>query len=92
MALTVGEKDQVWRGIHKHHSQDRTPENYAKVDLRTAIDDADTYAEANAVTMNTALNATFRSAATDAQKALVYAVVFIARYDPELAKRLLGVS
>lgn len=73
MALTAGQRDQVWRAFNRFGTGEASA--FTKTVLRTAVDDADTWAEANAAAYNTALTATFRTNATAAQKALLLALV-----------------
>lgn len=73
MALTAGERDQVYRAFMRLISAEPCP--YVKSVLRTAVDNADDWADANAASYNTALNATFRTNATSVQKAALLALV-----------------
>lgn len=74
MALTTGERDSVFRAFMRLLPPgDTTP--YVRSVLRTAVDDADTWAETNAAAFNTALNATFRTNASTAQKSTLLALV-----------------
>lgn len=78
MALTTGERDQVWRAFMRIGTGEATA--VVKTVIRTAVDDADTWAESAgsavpATSYNAALNATFRTNATAAQKALLLALV-----------------
>lgn len=73
MALTTPQKDQVWRAFMRVIDAEPCP--YVKSILRTAVDDADTWAENNASSYNTALNVTFRTNATATQKAALLALV-----------------
>lgn len=73
MALTTTERDQVWRAFMRLINAEPCP--YTKTILRTAVDNADDWADANATSYNTALNATFRTNATANQKAALLALV-----------------
>lgn len=73
MALTTAERDQVWRAFMRLVNAEPCP--YTKTVLRTAVDNADDWADANASSYNTGLNATFRTNATSAQKAALLALV-----------------
>ena len=91
MALSVAAKDAIARGLHRYWSERRTPTAFTKTPLRDGVDDSDTYYETNGAAMNTAINATLRSQATTTQKELLHAMVLLARHDPELVRRILGV-
>ncbi len=92
MALSVADKDKLYQGLMSYWSQDHTLTNFVKQVIRDAIDDADTYGETNQTAMKTALNLSFRTNASATQITFLYAVIFLARFDPASAKRLLGVS
>lgn len=74
MALTAGERDEVFASFMRQLNRpDTTP--YVKSVLRTAIDNADDWADANATSYNNALNATFRTNAVAAQKNILLALI-----------------
>lgn len=76
MALTTGERDAVARAFNRIVCQPgggSTP--YVKSVIRTAVDNADDWADANATSYNNALVAAFRTNATSAQKALLLALI-----------------
>lgn len=52
-----------------------------KPDLRAAVDAADSWAQSNAASFNSALPATARNNLTASQKALLLAYVIMKRYD-----------
>lgn len=79
MALTVPQRDQVWRAFMRIGT---VGENCAVVKsvIRTAVDDVDDWAESAATAVpatsyNAALNVTFRTNATANQKSLMLALV-----------------
>lgn len=77
-ALTTTERDQVWRAFMRLVNAE--PCAFIKSVLRTAVDNADDWAESAgssvpATSYNTALNVTFRTAATANQKAMLLALV-----------------
>lgn len=91
MALTTPERDQVWRAFMRIG----TGEGLAcvKTVIRTAVDDADNWAESAAAAVpatsyNAALNVTFRNNATANQKALLLALVCWLRAGRPLAEGL----
>ena len=76
--LSTAQRDQVWKAFMRIG----TGENFTVVKqvIRDAVDDADNWAESAAAAVpatgyNGALNATFRTNATAAQKALLLALV-----------------
>lgn len=78
MALSTPERDQVWRAFMRIGTGEATA--YVKQVARDAVDNADDWADAAATSVpptsyNAALNVTFRSNATAAQKALLLALV-----------------
>lgn len=73
MALTTPQRDQVWKAFMRVIDAEPCP--YIKSVLRTAVDNADDWADTNAASYNTALNVTFRNNATAAQKAALLALV-----------------
>lgn len=75
MALSTPERDQVARAFNRIVSTGGEATPYVKSVIRTAVDDADDWATNNAAGYNTALNSTFRTNATSAQKALLLALV-----------------
>ena len=77
--LTTTERDQVYRAFMRIGIPGEAT-NYVKTVLRTAVDNADDWAESAgsavpATSYNAALNVTFRTNATAAQKALLLALV-----------------
>lgn len=82
---------QLWRGLMRYWSALReTLAVMTKADLQAAVDAADVWANDNASSYNTALPATFRTNATAGQKALLLAMVILARHDPVLVRSILG--
>lgn len=77
MALSTAQRNQVYRAFMRQ--VDAEPCAFTKQVLRAAVDDADAWADANAASYNTALNATFRAAATPAQKAALLGLLCWAR-------------
>lgn len=78
MALTTGQRDAVARAFMRVVVAE--PCSFTKTALRTAVDNADDWAETAGTAIpgtsyNAALNATFRTAATAAQKAALLALV-----------------
>jgi hypothetical protein len=91
-ALPENDRLRVWRGVMRFWSNERETLSVTKAELRAAVDAADDWADANATSFNTALPAAFRNTATPGQKALLLAVVVIARYSPAFIRRALGVE
>lgn len=82
---------QIWRGLMRFWSaQLETISGINKTALRAAVDAADDWADANAASYNSALPATFRNNATSAQKALLLAIVILARYSSSAIRSIIG--
>lgn len=82
---------QLWRGVMRRWSSERAAlPNLLKSDIQAAVNAADDWADANAASFNTALPAAFRTNASAGQKALLLAVVVLARFDPQLLRDILG--
>jgi hypothetical protein len=78
MALSTGERDQVYRAYMRLISTE--PCGFIKTVLRTAVDNVDDWCDSAATTVpstsfNAALNVTFRNAATSNQKAALLGLV-----------------
>jgi hypothetical protein len=78
MALTTGERDQVFRAYMR--VVDAEPCAFVKTVLRTAVDNVDDWCDAAATAVpptsyNAALNVTFRNAATATQKSALLGLV-----------------
>lgn len=81
-ALSTTIRQQLWRGLMRFWSQRlEAVSGLTKTDLQAAV---------NAASFNSALPATFRNNATSAQKALLLAVVVLARYDATTVRAILG--
>ncbi len=77
MALT---EDQKIACIHELIAfVDPSPFNFSKVDIKAAIDAADTWAGSNAASFNTALPNPFKNTATPEMKAALLAFVALRR-------------
>lgn len=76
--LTTAQRDQVWRAFMRIGTGEATA--YTKSVVRTAVDDLDDWLESARITVpttsiNAAFNLTFRNNATEAQKALMLALI-----------------
>ena len=76
--LSTSQRDQVWKAFMRIGTGEQV--TVVKTVIRTAVDDADNWAESAAASIpatsyNGALNSTFRTNATAAQKALLLALV-----------------
>lgn len=76
MALTSQERAEVWALMMRRR---HCPSAVMKTDFRAAINAADDWADANATSYNNALPLPFRTAATNAEKALLLAFVCLKR-------------
>ena len=90
-ALPTNDRLRVWRGLMRFWSAAlATLAGCTKADLQAAVNAADDWANTNAASYNSALPATFRTNATTAQKAVLLAVVVLARYDAASIRAILG--
>lgn len=76
--LSTNQRDQVWRAFMRLNGTD--PCSVVKTVVRTAVDDADDWAESAAAAVpatsyNGSLNVTFRTNATATQKALLLGLI-----------------
>lgn len=76
--LSTAQRNEVWRAFMRLIDAEPCP--FTKTILRTAVDNADDWAESAggavpATSYNAALNATFRAAASNPQKAALLALV-----------------
>jgi hypothetical protein len=82
---------QCWRGLMRYWSaQFETITGITKIDLQAAVNAADDWANTNATSFNNALPTAFKNNATAAQKALLLAVVALARFNVTALRQLLG--
>lgn len=89
--LSTTVRQQLWRGLMRFWSQRlEAVSGLTKTDLQAAVNAADDWADANAASFNSALPTTFRNNATSAQKALLLAVVVLARYGAASIRAILG--
>ena len=90
-ALSTTIRQQIWRGLMRFWlARLEVVAGITKTDLQAAVNAADDWADANAASYNSALPATFRNNATTAQKAVLLAVVVLARYDAASIRAILG--
>ncbi len=86
--LTSGQKDKLVRVMMRWGLCSGA--TYLKASLRQAFDDTDTWADSNASSFNSALNADFRGKANTATKTVVLALVIVARAGQQLWDLLFG--
>jgi hypothetical protein len=90
-ALSTNVRQQIWRGLMRYWSNAReTVAGITKADLQAAVNAADDWADSNASSFNSALPTTFRNNATTAQKALLLAIVVLARHAPASIRSIVG--
>lgn len=83
-------RNQLHRGLMRYLSSKFEGLAVTKADILAAINAADDWADANASSYNTALPTAFRTTASAGQKALLLAVVCLARFDVAMLRRILG--
>ena len=86
--LSDTDRARIWRGLMRYWS--RTAEGCAitKADLRAAIDSVDSWIDANAAALNSALPAAARTGLTIEQKGMLLATAALMRRSPDLVARL----
>jgi len=90
-ALSTTIRQQIWRGLMRYWStQLETVAGITKSDLQAAVNAADDWADSNAASYNSALPTAFRTNATAAQKALLLAIVVLARYNAPIIRAIVG--
>lgn len=91
--LPQDDRLKIWRGIMRYGSKPDTRQIWAgmtKTDLQAAVNAADDWADSNAASFNSALPVTFRTNASTEQKALLPALVVLARYNPAAVRNIVG--
>lgn len=90
--LAAGERARIWRGLMRYWSAAETRADCAltKAELRAAVDAVDDWVDGNALAYNLALPAAARGSLTPGQKALLLALVALARYQPAALRTLVG--
>ena len=78
--LPDGERAQAWADLMRQWSADGTTIGIDKTELREAVDALDSYLDANAASINSALPTAARTGLTTAQKALLLQYVVARRY------------
>lgn len=82
---------QIWRGLMRYWSaQLEAISGIDKPALQAAVNAPDDWANTNATSFNNALPATFKSNATAGQKALLLAIVVLARYNAPVIRAIVG--
>jgi hypothetical protein len=76
MTLTDPERREVWAKLMRERA---CPATVDKPDFRAAVDAVDAWADANAVSFNSALPLPYRNAADSDQKAILMAGVMLRR-------------
>lgn len=89
--LNAEDRLRVWRGLMRHWSNLREPViGITKEDLFAAVEATDNWIEANQSSYNIALPDAFRNNATQAQKALLFCVIALARVSMDFLRRVIG--
>ena len=88
--LTLEQRQQIWRGLMRYLSRNQTVIPVTKPELQAAINALDTWVDANAAAINTALPEPFKSAADNDLKALLLVVVVAARHNVGILRTILG--
>ncbi len=81
---------QIWRGVMRHWSRNREPVAALKADVRATIDALDVFADSEATAVNNAIPVGPRASLTQSQKAILFALVILARYSPATLRSVVG--
>ena len=91
MALNETDKQRVWRGFMRYLSNLRQVlANVSVTQLRTAVDETDTWIENNQANYVASLSEPFASNSTSAQKTLLFCLVASMRVGVEFARRVIN--
>ena len=88
--LTTALRLNIWRGLMRWWSNNRTTLALSKADLQAAVNATDTWIDANAASYNTALPAAAQSGLTATHKTLPFCAVALARVDLDTLRKLFG--
>lgn len=93
MALTEQELNDIYTKVMSHWSRSNTAiDGMNKNDLSAAVTAVDDWIEANQASFNNALPTAAKNGLSAGQKALLLAIVALARFAPNLLKNILGGS
>ena len=82
----------IWRGLMRYWSITGEVTGFDKDELRAMVDALDTFFDVNAAVINSTIPQPIRGAATVEQKAFTAAVVMLARFDPDSARKLVDTT
>lgn len=88
--LALADQQRIWRGLMRWLSRKHEPCNVVKADLLAAVQAADGWVDSNATSYNNAIPQPARNNLTASQKALILALVVLARYDVAALRQLAG--
>ena len=91
-ALPDNTRAAIWRGLMRYWSTSGEVTDFTKAQLRTMVNDLDDFFDANAAAINSAISQPIRGTATVQQKAFTAAVVMLARFDPDSARKLVDTA
>lgn len=80
-ALSDSDRVTIWKTAMHDLSMDRDSCSLVKAELRAAVDAADSWADSNAASYNSALPAVARNGLTSSQKARILMLVLRRRYE-----------
>lgn len=95
--LSETDRQRVWRGVMRYwcNEPNPAPTPFTKAEFRAAVDATDDWIDGNAggtstnTGYNSALPAAFRTAASAAQKTLLFTAVACMRVSPAFARQVL---
>lgn len=88
--LSDTDRAKIWRGLMRYVSAARDPIAVEKADLLAAVNAIDDFLNANATAINNAFPAAAKANLTTGQKAVIVAMVALARYNPAVLVNILG--
>jgi len=88
--LPLADRQKIWRGLMRYWSAHSEGIGIQKADLLSAVTDIDAFLENNSTAINNAFPLPARTALTTEQKAILVAVVALARWNPGFLTNILG--
>lgn len=88
--LSLEDQQKIWRGLMRYWSGSQTGIGIVKADLLAAVQSIDTFLDNNSAAINNAFPVASRTGLTTDQKAILVAVVALARWNPQFLANILG--
>jgi hypothetical protein len=88
--LPLNDQQKIWRGLMRYWSKDQTAINILKSDLLSAVQAIDTFLDNNSAAINNAFPIEARTNLSTGQKAIIVALVALARWNPSFLSNIIG--